>query len=110
MNSTREYSFLSRLAACLSLALLLLVPSLAKAWNNDVRVHTAYGAVEGSLSNDGATMIWQGVPYAKPPIDDFVNQIYLRWKAPQDQAPWQGVREATKPALKCTQLQTTDDW
>ena len=110
MNSTREYSFLSRLAACFSLALLLLVPSLAKAWNNDVRVNTAYGAVEGSLSNDGTTMIWQGVPYAKPPVDDFVNQIYLRWKAPQDQAPWQGVREATKPALKCTQLQTTDDW
>ena len=110
MNSTREYSFLSRLAACLSLALLLLVPSLAKAWNNDVRVNTAYGAVEGSLSNDGTTMIWQGVPYAKPPVDDFVNQIYLRWKAPQDQAPWQGVREATRPALKCTQLQTTDDW
>ena len=110
MNSTREYSFLSRLAACFSLALLLLVPSLAKAWNNDVRVNTAYGAVEGSLSNDGTTMIWQGVPYAKPPVDDFVNQIYLRWKAPQDQAPWQGVREATRPALKCTQLQTTDDW
>ena len=110
MNSTREYSFLSRLAACLSLALLLLVPSLAKAWNNDVRVNTAYGAVEGSLSNDRTTMIWQGVPYAKPPVDDFVNQIYLRWKAPQDQAPWQGVREATRPALKCTQLQTTDDW
>ena len=110
MNSTREYSFLARLAACFSLALLLLVPSLAKAWNNDVRVNTAYGAVEGSLSNDGTTMIWQGVPYAKPPVDDFVNQIYLRWKAPQDPAPWQGVREATGPALKCTQLQTTDDW
>jgi para-nitrobenzyl esterase len=55
-------------------------------------------------------MIWQGVPYAKPPVDDFVNQVYLRWKAPQDPAPWQGVRDATKPALKCTQLQTTDDW
>ena len=88
MNSTREHSFLSRLVACVSLALLLLVPSLAKAWNNDVTVNTAYGAVEGSLSNDGTTMIWQGVPYAKPPVDDFVNQIYLRWKAPQDQAPW----------------------
>ena len=36
-------------------------------------------------------MIWQGVPYAKPPVDDFVNQVYLRWKAPQDPAPWQGV-------------------
>jgi para-nitrobenzyl esterase len=110
MNSTREHSFLSRLAAWFSLALLMLVPSLAEAWNNDVRVNTAYGALEGSLSNDGTTMIWQGVPYAKPPVDDLVNQVYLRWKAPQDPAPWQGVRGATKPALKCTQLQTTDDW
>ena len=110
MNSRQEYSFRSRLAVFLSVALLLLIPSLAKAWNNDVRINTAAGALEGYLSNDGTTMIWQGIPYAKPPVDDPVNQIYLRWKAPQDPAPWQGVREATKPALKCTQLNTTDDW
>jgi para-nitrobenzyl esterase len=90
--------------------MLLLLPALARAWNNDVRVNTAYGALQGYLSNDGTTMIWQGVPYAKPPVDDFVNQVYLRWKAPQAPEPWQGIREATKPALKCTQLQTTDDW
>ena len=102
--------FRSRLVAFLSVASLLLIPALAKAWNNDVRVNTAYGAIQGSLSSDGTTMIWQGVPYAKPPVDDFVYQNYLRWKAPQEPAPWQGVRDATKPALKCTQLNTTDDW
>ncbi|HEV8209230.1 MAG TPA: carboxylesterase family protein [Vicinamibacterales bacterium] len=75
-----------------------------------MRVNTAYGAIQGTLSSDGTTMIWQGVPYAKPPVDDFVYQNYLRWKAPQEPAPWQGVRDATKPALKCTQLNTTDDW
>ena len=105
MNSCQGYYLRSRLAVFLSVALLLLVPSLAKAWKNDVRVNTANGALQGYLSSDGTTMIWQGVPYAKPPVDDLVNQIYLRWKAPQDPAPWQGVREATTPALKCTQLQ-----
>ena len=102
--------FRSRLVAFLSVASLLLTPALAWAWNNDVRVNTAYGAIQGSLSSDGTTMIWQGVPYAKPPVDDPVYQNYLRWKAPQEPAPWQGVRDATKPALKCTQLNTTDDW
>ena len=109
MNSGHGCSFRSWLAVFLSVASLLL-PSLAHAWNNDVTVGTANGVVQGALSSDGTTMIWQGVPYAKPPVDDFVNQVYLRWKAPQDPTPWQGVRDATKPALKCTQLQTTDDW
>jgi para-nitrobenzyl esterase len=110
MNSGHAYRVRSRLAAFLSFALLLLVPALAKAWHNDVRVNTAYGALQGYLSNDRTTMIWQGVPYAKPPVDDFVNQVYLRWKAPQAPEPWQGIRDATKPALKCTQLYTNDDW
>ena len=110
MKSGYHYSVRSRVTAFLSVASLLLIPSLARAWDNDVRVRTPNGVVEGYLSNDGTTMIWQGVPYAKPPVDDFVNQVYLRWKAPQDPAPWQGVRDATKPASKCTQLQTTDDW
>jgi para-nitrobenzyl esterase len=110
MDLGQAHSYQSRLAVLFSVAFLLLLPALAKAWNNDVKINTAYGALEGYLSNDRTTMIWQGVPYARPPVDDFVNQIYLRWKAPQDQAPWQGVRDATKPALKCTQLQTTDDW
>ncbi len=110
MKSRQGHYLRSRLAVFLSVALLVLVPSVASAWNNDVRVNTPNGALEGSLSNDGTTMIWQGVPYARAPVDDLVNQIYLRWKAPQDPAPWQGVREATQPALKCTQLQTTDDW
>ena len=71
---------------------------------------TAYGRVEGTADAATGTYSWKGVPYAKPPVDDFVNQVYLRWRAPQPPEPWQGVRDATKPALKCTQLYTTDDW
>jgi para-nitrobenzyl esterase len=111
MSSRRERSFPSRgVAALVLLVLSLLVPSLARAWNNDIRVGTAFGALEGYITGDGTTMGWQGVPYARPPIDDLVNQVYLRWRAPQNPEPWQGVRAATQPALKCTQLYTTDDW
>ena len=111
MNSAEQRSFRSRLATLfLPFALLLAIPTVAGAWNNDLRINTAYGALQGSVSSDKSTMSWQGVPYARPPVDDFVNQVYLRWRAPQAPQPWQGVRDATKPALKCTQLYTTDDW
>ena len=111
MNSRNDHFSRSRLAIVFfSVALLLLLPSLARAWNNDVRINTAYGALEGYLSSDQTAMIWEGVPYAKPPVDDFVNQVHLRWRAPQDPEAWQGIRQATKPALKCTQLYTTGDW
>jgi para-nitrobenzyl esterase len=111
MNRSNRHSLHSYLAAVfVAVASFLLLPSTARAWDNDVRIKTAHGTLEGVLSNDKTTMIWQGVPYAKPPVDDLVNQIYLRWKAPQDPQPWQGVRQATQPALKCTQLYTTDDW
>jgi len=93
----------------ISAALFLLIPSLAGAWDkdfwdNDLVVETDYGKLKGSLSSDGTTMIWKGVPYAKPPVGD------LRWKASQDPQPWHGVREAINPAPKCTQLYTNDDW
>jgi para-nitrobenzyl esterase len=110
MDPRHPHSLRSRAAAILSTVLLLLVPSLALAWNNDTKVSTPNGVLQGALSSDGTTLSWQGVPYARPPVDDPANQVYLRWKAPQDPQPWQGVRDATKPALKCTQLQTTDDW
>src|SRR5574337_1865317 len=112
VKSRVTHSLLSRAATLLSViaALLLLIPSLAQAWNNDVKVKTAYGSLQGYVSGDGAVMIWQGVPYARPPVDDPANHVYLRWKAPQPPVPWQGVRAATVPAPKCTQLYTTDDW
>jgi para-nitrobenzyl esterase len=106
MNSKKKLFFrlgLSGLAV--SMALFLLLPSLAGAWNNNsLVIKTNYGKLKGVLSNDGNTMIWKGVPYAKPPVGD------LRWKASQNPQPWSGLMDATKPAPKCTQLYTTVDW
>jgi para-nitrobenzyl esterase len=65
-------------------------------------VNTSYGQLKGYV--DQETIIWKGVPYANPPVD------LLRWAPPKDPVPWIGLREATKPAKKCTQLLTTEEW
>jgi para-nitrobenzyl esterase len=72
--------------------------------NQNTVVHTEYGHLRGYINNDEKVVIWKGVPYAKPPLDE------LRWKAPQDPDAWNGVRGAIAPAKKCTQLLTTDEW
>ncbi|MCX7982043.1 MAG: carboxylesterase family protein [Syntrophales bacterium] len=51
-------------------------------------VDTQFGKVSGFAVNE-TTWQWLGIPYAKPPIGS------LRWKPPEDPAPWTGVREAT---------------
>jgi para-nitrobenzyl esterase len=68
----------------------------------DPTVNTAYGQLKGYV--DQETLIWKGVPYASAPVD------LLRWAPPKDPVPWNGVREAAKPAKKCTQLVTTEEW
>ena len=47
-------------------------------------VKTKYGQVRGVTEED--VLVFKGVPYAAPPVGD------LRWKAPVDPAPWDGVR------------------
>lgn len=51
-------------------------------------VKTSYGRLAGAdAGND--SWVWKGVPYAKPPVGE------LRWKAPQNPEPWDGVRYST---------------
>lgn len=55
-------------------------------------VETKFGKMSG-VECDGKfsnLTIFKGVPYAKPPVGD------LRWKAPQDPEPWDGVRVCDK--------------
>jgi para-nitrobenzyl esterase len=105
MNARGKFLFRFGLIAVFTcIVLLLLAPSFVGAWHNKLMVNTQYGKLKGFLSEDRSTMIWKGIPYAKPPVGD------LRWKAPQEPKPWDGVRDATKPAKKCTQLYTTIDW
>ncbi len=50
-------------------------------------IQTDKGKVRGVLNSDGDVEIYAGIPYAKPPVGD------LRWRAPQDPEPWDGVLE-----------------
>ena len=77
----------------------------AQAWDNhDPIAKTDYGKLKGYVDEDKEVLVWKGVPYARPPVGE------LRWAAPLDPEPWHGVRDATLPAPKCTQLFTTDEW
>jgi hypothetical protein len=49
------------------------------------------GLVRGKLSDDGAVEVYQGIPYAAPPVAN------LRWAPPQPPAHWSGPRDALKP-------------
>ena len=51
-------------------------------------VKTSYGYVSGEEKN-GIT-VFRSVPYAAPPVGD------LRWRAPREHEPWDGVRECTE--------------
>ncbi len=43
------------------------------------------GQLTGLTTEDGAVEVYTGIPYAAPPVGD------LRWREPQDPAPWEGV-------------------
>ncbi len=47
---------------------------------------TVYGTVSG-FEDIANTWAWLGIPYAKPPVGT------LRWQAPQNPDPWEGVKE-----------------
>ena len=60
-------------------------------------VRTEQGAVQGFRIADFATVAWQGIPYARPPVGN------LRWKAPMPPGHWNGVRAATSYGSPCSQ-------
>jgi para-nitrobenzyl esterase len=62
-----------------------------------VTVRTTSGLVQGKVSSDGAVEVFQGIPYAAPPIGE------LRWKAPRPPAPWPGVRDTFDAGSPCPQ-------
>ncbi len=66
----------------------------AERFNN--LVETSYGTVKG-FEDEAGTWLWKAVPFAKPPVGD------LRWKAPSDPEPWDGIREEADFCQPCTQ-------
>jgi para-nitrobenzyl esterase len=61
------------------------------------RLETRSGVVEGQLDwgqldrvRERAVRVFRGIPYAAPPVG------VRRWAAPEPEAPWTGVRDATR--------------
>ena len=54
---------------------------------------------KGDVQGQATSMVtsFKGIPYAAPPVGD------LRWKAPAEAEPWEGVRDATGFGGSCTQ-------
>lgn len=60
-------------------------------------VEVTGGLIAGRLSDDGRATIYEGIPFAAPPLGD------RRWRPPAPVEPWQGVRPADRPAPACLQ-------
>ncbi len=70
---------------------------------NPLRIKTAAGKVEGTLTPDGKVRAFKGIPYAAPPTGD------LRWRPPRPHAPWKGTRDARDFGAHCFQSATYPD-
>jgi para-nitrobenzyl esterase len=67
------------------------------------QVRTNSGVVEGTTSADGKVRIFEGIPYAAPPVGP------LRWKPPQPVHPWSHVLQATEFGARCMQSHVFND-
>lgn len=76
------------LALMLALAMLLGVTALAEdeAFQGIGVVTTQLGQAQGVVDPDYNVTIFKSIPYAAPPVGE------LRWAAPQDAEPWEGVQ------------------
>ena len=60
-------------------------------------VQTTSGPVVGAAGNDARIRIFEGIPYAAPPVGD------LRWKPPQPLMPWTAPRRVATFGPRCMQ-------
>lgn len=70
--------------------------SSTPSWAGDPVSRTRSGAVEG-VEGKADTWVWKAIPFAKPPVGP------LRWKAPRDPDPWEGVRMRNNFCEPCAQ-------
>ncbi|MFI0816030.1 carboxylesterase/lipase family protein [Streptomyces sp. NPDC021098] len=86
------------LAAVVSVAALITVPSAAPTVSRPLTVATDKGEVRGAAAN-GVRRFF-GIPYAAPPVGD------RRWQPPAPAARWPGVRAANQHGARCVQTAT----
>jgi para-nitrobenzyl esterase len=71
----------------LGLLLTSFVPAKGDHPVNVQEVSTDAGLVSGTMVANGQVMVFKGIPFAAPPVGD------LRWKAPVQVTPWEGIRK-----------------
>ena len=84
-----------RLLVTTLVAALLASVAVSAAAPGSPTVATDKGPIRGLAIDD--MQVFRGIPYAAPPIGD------LRWRPPQEPAPWSGVRDGTRFANHCPQ-------
>lgn len=62
----------------------------------------ANGEIIGLATDD--TLVWHGIPYAQPPVDE------LRWRAPLPPQDWSGTLDTRERGPECVQAETTTQW
>ena len=72
------------------------VPAAAQPVHTKDVVQTDLGQVRGTVAED--YRLFQGIPYAAPPVGD------LRWQPPRPAKRWQGILDGTAPRSQCAQL------
>lgn len=92
----------SLLLVCLLALPLTALPTLAEATQGLGIVLTDKGQVSGVFES-GVTY-FKGIPFAKPPVGE------LRWAAPVDAEPWEGVKACDTYAPMAMQILSTTDW
>ena len=79
------------------IACLLLSITVASGAMATDQVRTASGTVEGFTTPDKKIRIFEGIPFAAPPVGN------LRWRPPQPVSSWTGVRKTTAFGSRCLQ-------
>src|SRR5580658_6932069 len=78
-----------------SAVLILVAASAFGATEQPIRVEG--GLVSGVSGKDPSMTVFKGIPLVAPPVGE------LRWRAPKQVVPWQGVRRADKFPASCIQ-------
>lgn len=91
------------LAIVCSLSACATQPAPHPATPSQPRVSIDAGTLEGRVDSAGHVLVFDGIPYAAPPVGE------LRWRPPQPPPAWQGVRDASHLAHNCMQLQPYGD-
>lgn len=74
---------------------IFLLMTLSLAGAQELRVSTTAGSVVGQ--QQGAVRVWEGIPYAEPPVGE------LRWQPPRPKTAWVGDWQAVKAGPVCAQ-------